>query len=221
MKPIKGIISHIKSEKWVSNGKMKTIESELTLDMKLAFITVANDICPGFEISQELKPILNNLCLYFLGIQGGYSLDKGLYIKGDFGVGKSTLMKIFQKWLAVCWPFNGNGFTITSIEEVIEWYKKDGNLERFTFNREQDKFTDIHHILINEFGKDVKDKIYGTEAMQIINHFMMIRYDIFQNSGKVTHITSNMLPFSEEKALNDRYVEMFTVVQIEGKSYRK
>lgn len=221
MKSIKDIMKNARSDKWVSEGKIKTIESELTLDMKLAFMVIANEICPGYVLSEKIKPILNNLCLYFLGIKGEYSLDKGIFLMGDFGTGKSTLMRVFQRWLATLWPFNPNGFTITSIEEVIDFYKKDGNLYRFTFKRDNDGFTDIHHILINEFGKDVKDKIYGTEAMQILNSFMMIRYDIFQNSGKVTHITSNMLPFSEEKALNDRYIEMFTIVKIEGKSYRK
>ena len=221
MKPIKELIQKIKSDKWISEGKMKTIESELTNEMKFAFVEIANELCPGFEIRNELKQNLNDLCLYFLGIKGELSLDKGICLTGEYGTGKSTLMKIFQRWLAVCWPFNGNGFTITSIEEIIEYYKKDGNLYRFTFNRDQDGFPDIHHILINEFGKDLKDKIYGTEAIQILNSLMMIRYDIFQNSGKVTHLTSNMLPFSEDKALNDRYIEMFNVVKINGKSYRK
>jgi len=88
-------------------------------------------------------------------------------------------------------------------------------------NKEEYGYVFPRHLLINEFGKEIKDKIYGTEAQQIINSLMMRRYEVLQSSGKVTHITSNHLPKSNDQALNDRYVEMFNLVEIKGKSFRK
>lgn len=209
------------NKKWLNTGKIKTIENELTVEIKNAFIFSAKTICPEFSVNENLKATLNDLCTYFLGLDGNLSLNKGIYLYGEFGVGKSTLMKCYRQWLADWWPFNGNGFSVTSIEEIIESYKKENNLNKFTNCIEENGFNNPRHLLINEFGKDLKDKIYGTEASQIINNLMMIRYDIFQNQGKLTHITSNSLPYSNEKALTDRYVEMFNIVKIGGKSFRK
>lgn len=224
MKSISEILKEkesLRTSKFVSEAKIKTIENELTANMKHAFILSANEVCDKFVVTDEMRPILNNLCLYFLGLPGIYDLNKGIYLIGDYGVGKSTLMKCYRKWLSDWWPFNGNGFMVTSIEEIIEHYKKSGSLEKFTNNKEEEGFPNPRHLLINEFGKEIKDKIYGTEAEQIINSLMMLRYDIFQNMGKVTHITSNYYPKSQDLALSDRYVEMFNVININGNSFRK
>ena len=55
--------------------------------------------------------------------------------------------------------------------------------------------------------------------------FMMKRYDIFQTYKKLTHITMNLDTddikdmFSER--LVDRFREMFNIISLTGKSFRK
>jgi len=221
MKHISKIIQQGNEKKSVNSGKIKTIEKELTIEIKNAFMISARSICPDFIVTKELIQPLNDICTYFLGLEGNLNLNKGIYLSGEYGVGKSTLMKCFRQWLADWWPFNGNGFMVTSIEEIIESYKKENNLNKFTNCINEDGFNNPRHLLINEFGKKIDEKIYGTEAKHIINNLMMIRYDIFQNQGKLTHITSNSMPYNDDKALNDRYVEMFNLIIIDGKSFRK
>jgi DNA replication protein DnaC len=220
MEHISKLIKKGNNQKAVNSGKMKTIEKELTIDIKNAFMISAKTILPDFVVTPELVKPLNDICTYFLGLEGNLSLNKGLYLMGEYGVGKSTLMMCFRQWLADWWPFNGNGFSITSVEEIIERYKNENNLTKFIYV-ESNGFESPKHLLINEFGKKIDEKIYGTEASQIVNNLMMIRYDLFQRRGLLTHITSNTLPYSTEKALTDRYIEMFNLIEIGGKSFRK
>jgi DNA replication protein DnaC len=205
-----------------SETRIKNVIPELTYDAKASFIKIyKNEIKEKLAISESLKSAMRKLSTYFLGISGDMDLNKGIYLEGNYGVGKTILMTCFQKWIFQYFKSSGNGFSITSSEEIIDHYKIHGNLDHFIMNHEDYGYNKPGHLLINEFGKDLKDKIYGTNANQIINSLMMRRYELFQAYGKLTHVTSNYSPFSEEEALNDRYVEMFNFIKIEGKSLRK
>lgn len=171
-----------------------------------------------FEVTENLKPNFVRILKYFMGDENsGYDLRKGLYIFGDYGVGKSYLMYAIQKWLAWIAPHSGNGFQIASTEEILQEvaHGKDG-LDKFTFYEGK-----ARHLLINEFMKPVEDKIYGTSAQNILDHLIMTRYDIFQKHRKVTHVTSNYSPVSADEAIADRLPEMFNFIEIKGRSLRK
>jgi len=123
------------AEEWV--GKLKKLETEVTAEMKLNLIKSAQTICPEFKITENLKPTLYMLCKYFLGIEGDLDLNKGIFLVGKFGVGKTTIMMAFRRWLADNWSQNhqrGNGFMATSIEEIIQDYKMAGNLDKWVDN---------------------------------------------------------------------------------------
>lgn len=216
------IIRNRDPEQWAN--KIKTLETEVTDEMKRAFVKSARNVCREFEVKENVKNTLNILCKYFLGIEGDLSLNKGIFLVGGYGVGKSTLMMSYRRWLADYWYKTiqlGNGFAVTSIEEIIQDYKESKSLDRWVNNSEDEYRPGSGHLLINEFGVDLKDKIYGVDSIRIINQLMKMRYDLFQNHGKLTHITSNFNPFSEDGALMDRYFEMFNVIEIEGDSLRK
>lgn len=209
-------------EQWIN--KIKTIESEVTNGMKRDFINSARTVCREFTVTPNIQNTLNILCKYFLGIEGDLSLNKGIFLVGGYGVGKSTIMMSMRRWLADNWNKDdqlGNGFMVTSVEEIIQDYKESKSLDRWVNNSEDDYRPGARHLLINEFGLDLKDKIYGVDSIRIINQLMKMRYDLFQNYGKLTHVTSNFDPNSDDEALMDRYFEMFNVIEIEGESFRK
>jgi predicted ATPase len=198
---------------------------ENEIKLKKMFIEIGKNIVgEKFNVPKEHAVIITNLLKYFTGNKGEYNLDKGIYLHGGFGAGKTTLFRIIRSLLAhiaVTDPYgkriNPNGFLITSIENIIETYKNDGNLEYFGYSRE----TTPIHLCINEFGKKVNDKIYGTDANEIINSLFMIRYELFQN-GKLTHVTSNFHPkqIQIESILIDRMIEMFNFIELKGNSLR-
>lgn len=209
-------------EQWIY--KMKKLEEVVTDEMKRSFIISARKICKDFIVTENLKHTLNILCSYFLGVSGELNLNKGIFLIGGYGVGKSTIMMSMRRWLADNWNKDhqiGNGFMVTSIEEIIQDYKESKSLDRWVNNSDDCYRPGARHLLINEFGLDLKDKIYGVDSNQIIKSLMKMRYDLFQNYGKLTHVTSNFDPNSDDGALMDRYVEMFNVVEVPGKSFRE
>lgn len=178
-----------------------------------------------FSVQENSRITITNLMKYFTGNENEqFNLNKGIFIYGEPGLGKSTIFAIIQKLLSWISVFdengkriNSNGFMITSVEQIIENYKHDGNLDYFGYRKESKPI----HLCINEFGKTVKDKIFGTDANQLIDSLFMIRYELFQK-GYLTHVTSNYSPENIEtnKLIADRIIEMFNIVEINGNSFR-
>ncbi len=172
-----------------------------------------------------MKTIITELLKYFTGNESEYSLKKGIYLYGSFGVGKTVIFRIIQRLLSAISPLgedgkkiNKNGFMITSLEQIIETYKSDGNMDYFGYRKESKPI----HLCINEFGKPINEKIYGTQANELIYSLFMIRYELFQ-TGYLTHTTSNFRPekLNIEPIIKDRMVEMFNFIEVKGESLRK
>lgn len=187
--------------------------------IKTKYIEVGKSLVgDSFSVTSQTKDTITNLLMYFCGQPCDYDLRKGIYLYGRYGVGKTITMAIIRKLLAEMFPFSGNGYMITSIEQIIETYKTDGTLDYFSYRKEDKPI----HICINEFGKKVNEKIYGTQADEIVNSLFMMRYELFQN-GYLTHVTSNYKPsdIKVEPIIKDRMVEMFNFIEINGDSFRK
>lgn len=205
-----------------SRGNVQLIDwtSANEIDIKHIFMSIGKDyLGKKFIITPGRSDIITELMKYFTGNESQFDLGKGVYIYGDYGVGKSALMAIIQRTIATCFPFSVNGFMAKSLEDIIDEYKEAGNLDSITY-RKHDK---PKHLCINEFGKTMDDKIYGTRADSVIHSLFMIRYQLFQDSGILTHATSN---YSVDNAgakpiVMDRMIEMFNFVKLTGNSFRR
>ena len=93
-------------------------------------------------------------------------------------------MMVIRQWLADYWKESGNGFMVTSIEEIIQTYKTTNSLDKFVNNSDDPYRSGARHLLINEFGGEMNDKIYGVESQQILDSLMKMRYDLFQQKKK-------------------------------------
>lgn len=204
-------LSLIKLMEWNKKNEM---------EIKNVFMFVAESLLhKDFSVTEERGIIITELLKYFTGNKGKFSLDKGIYLYGTYGVGKSILLSVIQKTIANCFPFNPNGFMIKSLEDVIDVYKVEGNLDSITYRKESKP----KHLCINEFGKKIDDKIYGTSADQIIHSLFMLRYQLFQEQRILTHATSNytLTEIEVEPIVLDRMAEMFNFIEIKGNSFRK
>ena len=69
-----------------------------------------------------------------------------------------------------------------------------------------------------------KQKSFGTVLSQVTDEFLFARYEIYQQSGKRYHITSNLnvkdLKERFEERLIDRF-KSFNVIELKGASRRK
>ena len=200
-----------------------TPRKEFDKILKAGIMSIANEIVPDFVLSDEMKELYGELFLYFTGNESKYNLNKGIYLYGDYGVGKTVTMRIFSKFLQKYFNFGSNNFGITSLEEIAEYYKTNGNLLKYGRNFEDGKLI-AYHKCINEFGKPLDEKHYGTNIQNVLNSMLMLRYELFQEKHAITHTTSNFHPNKLscfDNALLDRFKEMFNFIPVGGKSFRK
>ncbi len=191
---------------------------------------------PCYVFTGELKELWNILFLYFIGSEEvekyGYSLDKSIALTGLYGVGKSTIFKIIHRWLEWIMIRNANSFRISSTEEVINIFQsKDWLNDVLILNKTENSYgggvgiPKPIHILVNEFAYQYDVKHYGTDVKEYIEMFIMKRYDIFQDYGKLTHVTMNFnvedLDRNFSPRIIDRFRGMFNIIELKGKSWRK
>ena len=161
--------------------------------------------------------VISDLLCYFTG-NGVLDLDKGIYLYGAYGSGKTALMASIRRYLADYFPFNSNGFLSVSLEKIIEDYKSEGNIAKYSCGINDNPI----NLCIDEFGKEMNEKIYGTSADSVIKSMFMVRYELF-GRGKLTHVTSNFSPeeLNVEPILKDRMTEMFNFIELKGESFRR
>lgn len=203
-------------------NQLFSLNREFEMFFKNEISGIAKNIVPNFVFTDEIKELYDSLFLYFSGNNGKLDLNKGIYIYGEYGVGKTITMRIFNKFLQTYFNFTSNNFGITSIEEIAEYYKSTGNLLKFGKTFEQGKLI-CHNKCINELGKPLEEKYYGTNIQNVINSMLMVRYELFQEGKAITHATSNYHPGELEcfdDAILDRFKEMFNFVELKGESFR-
>ena len=197
--------------------------ADIVKAQKLEFWKYCSEKIEGFKIIPDNRDALNGLFGYFHGEFGTLDQNKGIYLFGEFGCGKTTIMMLFSKYLAHYFPFSQFGFANFSTEEVIETYmfEKEGKeMKRYLYSPYSDK---PRAICFHEIGKELNEKHYGTDIDQVINRLMMRRYELFQGFGKKTHVTSNFRPEKLkcfDSAVLDRFKEMYNFVEWKGKSLR-
>jgi DNA replication protein DnaC len=174
------------------------------------------------------RDVYAQLHQYFHG-QGQLDQNKGIALTGTYGVGKSTIFRVFHEYLRTKYPFNSNLFIIISIEDLIsELNENDWVNKKYTNNNKEDmrggKYNDPRHILVNEFGFQYNIKSFGTDVNELIEAWLMKRYDIFQQQKKLVHITTNFSKKELESKFHpkivDRFKEMFNFIEYNGKSMR-
>jgi predicted ATPase len=186
--------------------------------IKNEFLRIASKIIgEDYIIRKENAATLTDLLRYFTGNEG-LDLNKGIYLYGTFGCGKTVLMASIRRFLATHFPWNKNGFLSVSLEKIIEDYKSDGNIAKYSFGINDNPI----NLCVDEFGKEMNEKIYGTSADSVIKSMFMVRYELFVR-GKLTHITSNYSPedLNMDPISKDRMAEMFNFIHIGGESFRR
>lgn len=149
--------------------------------------------------------------------------SKGVFILGDLGIGKSAMMRVFQrmfkdtnrrfKWVAGL-----------SLKDMAEQLTTGEIKEHYGYSLKCDLY-------IDDIGFTVDVKRYGN-TVNIISEIIMDRYDLFISAGFRTHISSNVTLVSTDtitpsiekiygNRVLDRLREMDELVAWNGESLRK
>ncbi len=204
---------------------------EVTRKEKLKFLEVCKSVCPGFKITANMKPLLNDLVRWCLMLDGKHDPRKGLWLWGNIGTGKSTMLEIVREYCREmrpparyrrgsesralrddCWHY---GFRITNMSFVAGIFAKKGypGIEEYIATPRQ---------AFDEVGRECITTGFFGNMENVFQYIIQRRYDL--RHGDFTHVTSNISPdqigtFYGEH-IYDRCIEMFNFVEMSGESWR-
>lgn len=205
---------------------LTTISPELNHD---SFIKEANEIYSiaiyelfinTFNINnQDLKTIYKNALLYFRGDdRSDWDLNKGLFMHGNTGCGKSVFFDIFKIYTS---KLNHNSFIKSKQTKIIAEVGKSGisAIEKYI------KQSMSVILYIDDFGSSNSELQYYGTNFDVMDELIQGRYDEFVKTGALTHVTTNVKPKDFKDKFNDRITsrmnQMFNVIQFPDKDYRR
>ncbi|MDR1884272.1 MAG: hypothetical protein LBR26_16050 [Prevotella sp.] len=184
------------------------------------FLDIAKKHIPDFTVDDSNRHIINDMFFYFNGMKGPYSLDKGLWIRGDIGTGKSSIINLFSLYKKQFF----DGFKIHICSKVSNDYAINGDLDKYTYNEKGYPGGPVS-MCFDELGRETIPANHYGQKLNVMQHIIHIRYSLWQSYGVKTFVTTN----DDAKDVEDKYGlfirdrarEMFNVVLMTGKSRRK
>lgn len=189
----------------------------------------------SFTLDANNQPVFDLLCYYFsadprfismamnLGIESP-TLEKGILLAGNFGVGKTVLMKLFAK-------NQRQVFHVYNAKYIADEYEKGGeeSIESYlvkTKNAYNDAgcfYQPYAGLCIDDIGTDDKKINYGNKK-NVIGDIIEKRYDK-GNVGIWFHGTTNLTAEQLEKLYGGRVIsrlcEMVNFIELGGKDRRQ
>jgi hypothetical protein len=193
-------------------------------------------------IGQDEQAVIA-LCKYFTNdesferLGNGYSLQKGIYLHGYVGNGKTTLMRLFARNKKMCFnisrcidiqknALNKNYDAQAVVDAMIDNIPEPRDIRMF--------FQQVVGRCFDDLGTEERPvKVYGT-MMNIMEQVLTGRYDHRGDNLPLhsTHVTSNMNPVNPMEngltwieneygsRLYDRFRETYNVIEMKGDSLR-
>lgn len=188
-----------------------------------------------FKVDKDNEFVFELLCHYFsldqnfltLAANAGIenpSLNKGLCLAGVFGVGKSWIMKLFQK-------NQRQVFFIRNAKQIAKEYEIDGAAASEQYeNKFKNPANDLNLFLhpfsglcIDDLGTEDVKKHYGNQS-NVIGDLIELRYHK-QNVGPLLHATTNLTSEQIEQyyggRVRSRMREIFNFIELSGGDRRK
>lgn len=186
-----------------------------------------------FVIDDNNRDVLRFLLYYFNDCplaeevfpSRGYKLHKHIMLQGNVGTGKTLLMEIFSEYLR--YTNNPNFFYNLSVTQMINYYTLHNNLDRYTFNEEENKGFQCKpvNICLNDIGVQTTT-FYGMDTKVLTDEFLHARNEIWSQFHLKAHVTTNLsIEQLKEKykdgfgRLIDRF-KTYNVIPLGGNSRR-
>lgn len=200
-------------------------------------VTIANKVLAyqhrKFVIDDNNRDVLRFLLYYFNDCplaekvfpDRGYKLHKHIMLHGNVGTGKTLLMEIFSEYLH--YTGNPNFFYNLSVTQMINYYTLHNNLDRYTFNEEENKGFQCKpvNICLNDIGVQTTT-FYGMDTKVLTDEFLHARNEIWSQYHLKAHVTTNLSIEQLKKKYADgfgRLIDRFktyNVIPLGGESRR-
>lgn len=186
-----------------------------------------------FVVDDNNRQILRFLLYYFNGCplaeevfpNRGYKLHKHILLHGNVGTGKTLLMEIFSEYLR--YTDNPNFFHNLSVTQMINYYTLHNNLDRYTFNEEENRGFQCRpvNICLNDIGVQTTT-FYGMDTKVLTDEFLHARNEIWSQFHLKAHVTTNLSTDQLKEKYRDgfgRLIDRFktyNVIPLGGNSRR-
>lgn len=200
------------------------LNADRELKAKLRFMAIASEVCPGFSLEERQKPVINDLFRWCLRLPGSLDPDKGLWIWGSIGTGKSTLMRIINQFCYEMRPgelIGNNRYTlpfclrIRRAIDICDAYAEKGSAGL-------KDIINIERLCIDDIGTEGQVASYYGNATNVVGDLILRRYDMRRRFQ--THATANLTPDDVRRVYGDRVFdrlgEMFNFVFYPGFTHR-
>jgi len=204
----------------IKDRARETIEVKVISDEQvMTGLKYFQKINPEFVIDKDNIDLIIDLIHYFHQANRKYDVNKGLFLYGNVGVGKTYLLTAFNNYASKIRRLESSSRDNSSFDTI--------SVETLILKQDRDILFKKNNILIDELGieKDYKIIVYGTPASNYIDLVFMELYASRFLKGKKVHVTSNFTPkdikTKYSRRLLDRFIEMFNFIEIKGESRRK
>lgn len=172
-----------------------------------------------FKILETDYPIVYKLIAYFLMdettcFQHGIDLNKGIFLTGPIGCGKTSLMNL-MKFLAS----KEHKFSVKPCREISFEFIQDGYQIIHKYSNGNLYQSDPKTFFFDDLGTENNIKYFGNEC-NVMAEILLSRYDLFISKKLKTHITTNLSASEIEKQygnrVRSRMRELFNLIAFEN-----
>lgn len=149
-----------------------------------------------FLLYSEDTEVLAKLYAYISGdvkMCSKFSLDlnKGIFLVGGVGVGKTVFMMILRQLLPL-----KDRYALKPCQQIALEYIDQGTNVLMRYGRNYVDNVDINTVnrayCFDDLGAEEATKHYGNDA-NVMAQIIQMRYNLFQNRKVLTHFTSNLI----------------------------
>ena len=154
----------------------------------------------GFDFGDATnEKFIENIVNYFSTGETTLDRKKGLFVRGSIGVGKTSFLRLIQKWLP-----QERKFMYNPANDVVSLFNANGDEALTVYKKKKERFFD-------DIGAEDMGKNYGN-SIEVFEKIFYSRYDILTDEGLRTHITSNLDNSRLLEKYGKRAVDRFKVM---------
>lgn len=185
---------------------------------------------PGKEISDQIRAdqSYSNACKIIIDFIFGLPNETingkgGLYFWSDPGLGKTTLLRAAIQSAHIA-------FNVIKMPGIVLWSSMTKDISKKIGGHEVDlTYANESHLFLDDLTEKINQVSHYGDYKYSMNEIFQNRYELWKSKGLFTLISSNIVvsdktpgtlfSFMDGRSI-DRFKEMFTVVELYGKSKR-
>lgn len=180
-------------------------------------------VCPSWIWKPEFSLQYNAITAWIVGLQSlGYGLQvdplKGLWLAGNMGTGKSTLLRAVKNYCAITADERSPNLPRYMVwrhaKDIASGYEEEGASYL-------SDLCNIDTLIIDDLGTESLTTMRYGNALNVVEEVLSRRYDRKKMTMVTTNFNMDQIKKVYRERIYDRVREMFNVVEFIGPSHRK